>query len=114
MAAVYQKADAGNDAPQASPARREARSAVAHRQLLAFDRTVERELHHRLLKSFELILGLAFNCCNLALGLAFQALSGFWMAQLDVTMNATDVFWMNVMQGFGFGLGYTPMAKLKN
>ena len=34
------------------------------------------------------------------------------MAQLDVTMNATYVFWMNVMQGFGFGLGYTPMATL--
>ncbi|MEC7536350.1 MAG: hypothetical protein VYB59_03535, partial [Pseudomonadota bacterium] len=49
---------------------------------------------------------------TLALGLAFQALSGFWMAQLDVTINATDVFWMNVMQGFGFGLGYTPMATL--
>lgn len=48
----------------------------------------------------------------LALGLFFQALSGFWMAQLDVNMNSADVFWMNVMQGFGFGLGYTPMATL--
>ena len=49
---------------------------------------------------------------TLALGLGFQALSGFWMARLDLTMNATDVFWMNMMQGFGFGLGYTPMATL--
>ena len=49
---------------------------------------------------------------TLALGLTFQAISGFWMAQLDVTMDATDVFWMNVLQGFGFGLGYTPMATL--
>ena len=49
---------------------------------------------------------------TLALGLTFQALSGFWMSQLDVSMNATDIFWMNVLQGFGFGLGYTPMATL--
>ena len=34
LAAVHQEANAGNDAPQAPPARREARSAVAHRQLL--------------------------------------------------------------------------------
>ncbi|MEL0019526.1 MAG: DHA2 family efflux MFS transporter permease subunit [Rickettsiales bacterium] len=48
----------------------------------------------------------------LALGLFFQALSGFSMAQLDANINEFDVFWMNVMQGFGFGLGYTPMATL--
>ena len=48
----------------------------------------------------------------LALGLAFQAISGFAMAQLDLNMTHFDIFWMNVMQGFGFGLGYTPMAVL--
>ncbi len=47
-----------------------------------------------------------------ALGLALQAISGFAMAQLDINVSSFDVFWMNVLQGFGFGLAFTPMTVL--
>jgi DHA2 family multidrug resistance protein len=49
---------------------------------------------------------------GLALGLLAQALSGFWMAQLDINMTNADVFWSNLLQGFGFGLAFTPMSVL--
>lgn len=45
-------------------------------------------------------------------GLALQAFSGFAMAQLDINVSSFDVFWMNVLQGFGFGLAFTPMTVL--
>ena len=45
-------------------------------------------------------------------GLAIQALSGFAMAQLDNNVTSFDVFWTNVLQGFGFGLAFTPMTVL--
>ena len=45
-------------------------------------------------------------------GLALQAVSGFAMAQLDINVSSFDVFWMNVLQGFGFGLAFTPMTVL--
>ncbi|MFM9849564.1 MAG: DHA2 family efflux MFS transporter permease subunit [Hyphomicrobiaceae bacterium] len=45
-------------------------------------------------------------------GLALQAASGFAMAQLDINVSSFDVFWMNVLQGFGFGLAFTPMTVL--
>jgi len=47
-----------------------------------------------------------------ACGLALQAISGFAMAQLDINVSSFDVFWMNVLQGFGFGLAFTPMTVL--
>ena len=34
------------------------------------------------------------------------------MAQLDINVSSFDVFWMNVLQGFGFGLAFTPMTVL--
>ena len=49
---------------------------------------------------------------GLALGLLAQAVSGFWMAQLDINMTKADVFWTNLLQGFGFGLAFTPMSVL--
>jgi DHA2 family multidrug resistance protein len=45
-------------------------------------------------------------------GLALQAVSGFAMAHLDINVSSFDVFWMNVLQGFGFGLAFTPMTVL--
>ena len=48
----------------------------------------------------------------LALGLACQAVAGFAMAQLDINLTSFDVFWTNVLQGFGFGLAFTPMTIL--
>ena len=47
-----------------------------------------------------------FPRLGLAAGLLIQAASGWWMAQLDLNMTSGDVFWSNVMQGFGFGLAF--------
>jgi DHA2 family multidrug resistance protein len=48
----------------------------------------------------------------LGLGLLLQAYAGLEMAQLDINMTEGDVFWTNFVQGFGFGLAYTPMTAL--
>ena len=45
-------------------------------------------------------------------GLFGQAASGWAMAQLDINLTSFDVFWTNVLQGFGFGLAFTPMMVL--
>ena len=47
-----------------------------------------------------------------ACGLLAQAVAGWEMAQLDINLSGFDVFWTNVLQGFGFGLAYTPMTVL--
>jgi len=47
-----------------------------------------------------------------ACGLLAQAVAGWEMAQLDINLSSFDVFWTNVLQGFGFGLAYTPMTVL--
>ncbi|HUS96262.1 MAG TPA: DHA2 family efflux MFS transporter permease subunit [Hyphomicrobiaceae bacterium] len=48
----------------------------------------------------------------MAIGLGLQAISGWWMAQLDINLSGGDVFWSNALQGFGFGLAFTPMSVL--
>jgi DHA2 family multidrug resistance protein len=48
----------------------------------------------------------------LATGLACQAVAGLQMGALDINLTESDVFWTNTLQGFGFGLAYTPMATL--
>lgn len=48
----------------------------------------------------------------LALGMASQAFAGWSMAQLDINLTSFDVFWTNALQGFGFGLAFTPMSVL--
>ena len=45
-------------------------------------------------------------------GLLAQAVAGWAMAQLDINLSSFDVFWTNALQGFGFGLAYTPMTVL--
>ncbi len=47
-----------------------------------------------------------------ATGLAAQALAAWSMAQFDINLSGFDVFWTNALQGFGFGLAYTPMTVL--
>ena len=47
-----------------------------------------------------------------ALGLACQAVAGWAMAQLDINLSSFDVAWTNVLQGFGFGLAFTPITVL--
>lgn len=49
---------------------------------------------------------------SVAIGLTLQAVSGWSMAQIDINVSSFDVFWMNVLQGFGFGLAFTPMSVL--
>jgi DHA2 family multidrug resistance protein len=49
---------------------------------------------------------------TLAAALALQAWAGWEMSLLDINMSDFDVFWTNLVQGFGFGLGYTPMTAL--
>jgi DHA2 family multidrug resistance protein len=47
-----------------------------------------------------------------ATGLTAQAIAAWQMAQLDINLGSFDVFWTNALQGFGFGLAYTPMTVL--
>ena len=49
---------------------------------------------------------------TLACGLAVQGFAAAWMGQLNLDMTNVDVFWSNLLHGFGFGLAYTPMAVL--
>lgn len=49
---------------------------------------------------------------TVAIGMAAQALSGFAMAQLDINLTSSLVFWTNFVQGFGFGLAFTPLSVL--
>jgi len=48
----------------------------------------------------------------LTVGLLLQVWAGWQMTLLNVNMTDFDVFWTNFVQGFGFGLAYTPMAVL--
>lgn len=47
-----------------------------------------------------------------ACGLAAQGLAAWEMAQLDINLTSLQVFWTSTLQGFGFGLAYTPMTVL--
>ncbi|HWV81748.1 MAG TPA: DHA2 family efflux MFS transporter permease subunit [Hyphomicrobiaceae bacterium] len=49
---------------------------------------------------------------TLAIGLGCQAIAGLGMAHLDINLTDFDVFWTNALQGFGFGLAFTPMSVL--
>ena len=49
---------------------------------------------------------------TLALGFFCQAVAGWGMANLDINLTNFDVFWTNALQGFGFGLAFTPMSVL--
>ncbi len=48
----------------------------------------------------------------LIFGLVCQAIASTAMAQLDVNVSSFDVYWTNVLHGFGFGIAYTPMSVL--
>jgi DHA2 family multidrug resistance protein len=47
-----------------------------------------------------------------ALGLIAQSFAAWQMAQLNLNLTSFDVFWTNALQGFGFGLAFTPMTVL--
>ena len=46
-----------------------------------------------------------------AIGLFAQAYAA-WSMAFDINVGSFDVFWTNALQGFGFGLAYTPMTVL--
>jgi DHA2 family multidrug resistance protein len=64
--------------------------------------------------AFFIVVQVSKHCprTGLACGLLCQAVSGWWMAQLDINLTSSDVFWTNLLQGFGFGLAFTPMSVL--
>jgi DHA2 family multidrug resistance protein len=48
----------------------------------------------------------------LTLGFLLQAWASWEMTLLDINMTNFDVFWTNMVQGFGFGIAYLPMTVL--
>jgi DHA2 family multidrug resistance protein len=48
----------------------------------------------------------------IASGLLMQAIAGFAMAQLDINLTSFDVFWTNVLLGFGQSIAFTPMTVM--
>lgn len=64
--------------------------------------------------SFLIVVQMTRHCPRiaLALGLLSQAVAGWAMAQFDINLTSFDVFWTNMLQGFGFGLAFTPMSVL--
>jgi DHA2 family multidrug resistance protein len=48
----------------------------------------------------------------IACGLVAQAVSGFAMAQFDINLTFFDVFWTNLLQGFGQSITFTPMTVM--
>lgn len=49
---------------------------------------------------------------TVACGLIAQSFAAWSMAQLNLNLSSFDVFWTNALQGFGFGLAFTPMTVL--
>ena len=45
-------------------------------------------------------------------GLAIQAIGGYWMAQFDINLTESDVFWSNFLMGLGQSVAFTPMTML--
>ena len=45
-------------------------------------------------------------------GLAIQAIGGYWMAQFDINLTESGVFWSNFLMGLGQSVAFTPMTML--
>ena len=45
-------------------------------------------------------------------GMAIQAAGGFWMAQFDINLTDSDIFWSNMLLGFGQSIAFTPMTVM--
>ena len=48
----------------------------------------------------------------LTVGLLLQAWAVWQMTLFNINVSDFDIFWTNLVQGFGFGLAYTPMTVL--
>jgi DHA2 family multidrug resistance protein len=53
-----------------------------------------------------------FPRLSVATGLSAQAYAAWAMSGFDINVGSSDVFWTNALQGFGFGLAFTPMTVL--
>ena len=45
-------------------------------------------------------------------GLGIQAAGGFWMAQFDINLTESDVFWSHYLMGLGQSVAFTPMTMM--
>src|SRR5204863_118255 len=45
-------------------------------------------------------------------GMTIQAAAGFWMAQFDINLTDSNVFWSNLLLGFGQSIAFTPMTVM--
>jgi DHA2 family multidrug resistance protein len=45
-------------------------------------------------------------------GLAIQSAGGFWMAQFDINVTESDVFWSHFLMGLGQSVAFTPMTLM--
>lgn len=48
----------------------------------------------------------------IACGLGLQAVAGLSMAQFDINLTFFDIFWTNLLQGFGQSIAFTPMTVM--
>jgi DHA2 family multidrug resistance protein len=64
--------------------------------------------------SFAVVVRFTRYSARLALtaGLLLQVWAAWQMTLLNINMSDFDVYWTNLLQGFGFGLAYTPMTVL--
>ena len=64
--------------------------------------------------SFAVVVWFTRYSARLALttGLLLQVWATWHMTLLNINMSDFDVYWTNFVQGFGFGLAYTPMTVL--
>jgi DHA2 family multidrug resistance protein len=45
-------------------------------------------------------------------GLTIQAIGGFWMAQFDINVTESSVFWSHYLMGLGQSFAFTPMTVM--
>lgn len=66
------------------------------------------------LLSFAIVVPFTRYNARLALGVGMllQVWAAWQMTLLNINMTDFDVFWTNMVQGFGYGLAYTPMTML--
>jgi DHA2 family multidrug resistance protein len=64
--------------------------------------------------SFAVVVPFTRYSARLALtvGLLLQVWATWQMTLFNINMSDFDVYWTNLVQGFGFGLAYTPMTVL--
>jgi MFS transporter, DHA2 family, multidrug resistance protein len=64
--------------------------------------------------AFLLVVQMTRHAPRLAIviGMAIQAASGFWMAGFDINLSDNEVFWSNLLMGFGQSIAFTPMTVM--